>query len=190
MPQSSVCCTCKTMGRSKCNSLLWFIAGLWTSPSPLPLDPTSWGLSSLPSLCCQMNLQFMQSQSVSSSKTISIASEDILVGWQKHCTEACKIWIQVSAANQAGEETRTSACIPGKDSLPAYSWIMASSQLHPSESVLFWVRQRQKRPLKHNRQGRTCILSLSFKHKRIEFHNWAFKKTLKNTQLFNFELYL
>lgn len=172
MPQSSGCSICLTMGRSKCNSLLWFIAGHWTSPSPFSLDPTSWGSSSPPSLCCQMNLQFMQSKSVSNSKTKSIASEDILVGWQKQCTEVCKTWIQVSAANQA-EGTRTRACISGKDSLTPYSWIMASSQLHPSESVLFWVRQRQRRPLKHNRQGRTCILSLPFKHKRIVFLNWG-----------------
>ena len=180
MPQSSGCSICMTTGRSKYNSLLWFIAGHWTSPSPYPLDPTSCGLSSPPSLCCQMNLQFMQSKSVSSSKTKSIASEDVLVGWQKHCTEACKTWIQVSAANQAGEGTRTRACIPGKYSLPPYLWIMASSQLHPSESVLFGVRQRQRRPLKHNRQGRTCMLSLPFKHKRIVFLNWAFKKKTLN----------
>lgn len=173
MPHSSGCSIYWTVGRSKCNSLLWFIVGHWTSPSPLLLDPTSWDLSSPLPLCCQMNLSFTQSKPVSSSKTKSTTSEDVLVEWQKHCTEACKTRIQVSAANLAEEGTRTRACISGKDFLPPYSWIMLSSQLHPSESVLLPVIQIQRRPLRHNRQGRTCILSPPFKTERIVFLNWS-----------------
>lgn len=68
---------------------------------------------------------------------------------------------------------------------------MASAHLHPSESILFWVRQRGSR--KQNRQGRTCNLNLSFKTKKLYFLigplNLKKKKSNPLTWSFTFNLH-
>lgn len=43
------------------------------------------------------------------------------------------------------------------------------SVVEAHEFVLFGARQRQRKPLKHNRRGRACVLNIPFKHERVVF---------------------
>lgn len=99
-------------------------------------------------------------------KTESISLEDVLVGCQKRCTEACKTQIEVSAANQTGERTRTVACILG---------LFTTMFVNNSNTLFFLGQAKTERNSEPEQAKKDTYFISIFQTQIIVFLNGAFK---------------